>query len=358
MTKTLTALLFVLFALTGCLEFDGQDITIRYDEAKDRIDIHVVYRGLFAEGGNGSDRDPLGKALKDVAETRQTGEVAFWCNWPFTFDLTREYPAPLRAMLAHVDVENGALFTDPQGTLCATQFVRIREAKTFVQQLNTALELWAQAQLLGGTSGAGGKHSWDSDTKELVREFLRSGEKLLVVEPGRLELRLPLSAKDHLWFRGQFEQLFLDNMPREMVRRVGVAEQRANNTDPTSTSVGNAAVSIGGEHLEKEVQRAASFRFFWDNEIGYMREPELTRIAFGIKGQQELLVRKAVDGLYHPALLDKLREDGEKIEDGLPEQELARRFEAFRGRDAVLPPKVAALRAGAGAGNKGNAAGK
>ena len=50
MKKTFAALLFVLFAFTGCLEFDAQDITIRYDEAADRIDIHVVYRGLFAEG--------------------------------------------------------------------------------------------------------------------------------------------------------------------------------------------------------------------------------------------------------------------------------------------------------------------
>lgn len=346
MKKTLAALLFLLFALTGCLEFDAQDIDIRYDETKDRIDIHIVYRGLFAEDGQGGSKNPLEKAQKDLADAKESGEVAFWCNWPFSFDLTRDYPAPIRAMLAHVDVENGPLFTDPQGTLCATQFVRIREAKAFLRQLNTALELYVQSQLLGGTAGRGGTHTWDGDTKELVREFLRSGEKLLMVQPGRIELRLPLSTKDHQWLRGQFEQLFQANMPREMLRRVGVAEKRENQADPTSTAVTPAAVTISGEQLAKEVQRSASYRFFWDNEIGFLREADLTRITFGAPGQQALLVKKASDGLYHPALLTKLRDNGEKIEDGLPEQELERRFAAFRERDATLPPKVAALRQG------------
>lgn len=348
MKKSLAALLFLLLTLTGCLEFDAQEVDIRYDEGKDRIDIHVVYRGLFAENGQGSSKDPIDKAIKDLADAKQTGEVAFWCNWPFSFDLTREYPAPIRAMLAHVDVENGTLFTDPQGVLCATQFVRIRDAKAFVQKLNIAFELYVQSQLLGGTPGYGGNHTWDSDTKELVREFLRGGEKLLAIEPGRIELRLPLSPKDHAWFRAQVEQRFLANMPREMLRRVGVAERRENEENPTATAVNPEAVSISGEQLAKEVQRAASYRFFWDNEIGFLREPELTRVSFGVHGQKALLVKKASDGLYHPALLTKLRDSGEKLEDGLPEQELERRFEAFRGRDAQLPPKVAAIRHGEG----------
>lgn len=338
--------LLLCLVLAGCLEVDGQEITIRRDEAADRIDIHVVHRGLFAENGQGSSNDPMAKAVKDLADVRAGGEVVFWCNWPMTFDLTREYPAPVQAMLANVDVENGGLFTDPQGLLCGHQFVRIRNATAFVKQLNTLLELWVQTQLLGGTPGRGGRHQWDDDTKEAVREFLRSGEKLLVVETGRIEVRLPLSPRDHAWFKNQLERLVLDGVPREMLRRRRTADHRAAGGDPTDTSFVDGAVTVPGEQVRDDLLRAPTNRFLWDNEFGWQREPELTRVSLGVAGG-DLRVVKASEGLYHPALLNKLRENGESIEDGVPDQELARRFEAFQKRDAVLPPKVAELRAAA-----------
>ena len=347
MKKSLATLTFLLLlALGGCLEVDGQEITIRYDEAGDRIDVQVVHRGLFAEGGQGSDRDPIAKALRDLDEVEAAGEVVFWCNWPFTFDLTRSYPAPIQALLAHVDVENGTLFTDPRGVLCGYQFVRVRGAKAFLQKLNSLLELWVQAQLAGGTPGRGGAHAWDGDTKELVREFLRSREPLVHVEAGRIELRLPLSANDHAWVKNQLERVFVDNLPREITRRVGVERNRADGGVPTDTQAPEQSVTLPGEALRAELGRAPSLRFFWDNEVALVREPELTRLTFGVAGQSELRLVKASEGLYHPALLERLRENGEAIEAGMPDQELVRRFAAFAERDAVLPPKVAALRAG------------
>lgn len=352
MTKNLAAWLLLLLTLAGCLEFDAQDVTIRYDEAADRIDIHLVYRGLFAEGGNGSDRDPLAKAVKDLAVARKNGEVAFWCNWPLAFDLVRDYPAPAKALLANVDVESGGLFTDPAGVLCAHQFVRIRNAKVFLQQLNLLGGLWVQTQLAGGTNGRGGRHAWDDDTRELVAEFVRSGERFVVVEPGRVEFRLPLSPADHAWFKNQLERLLADKLPREIVQRLGVAERRAGGGDATATGVAPETVSVPGEQLPREVQRAATLRFLFDNEVAFVREPELTRFAFGVAGAKELRVVKASDGLYHQGLHDQLRASGEAIEDGVPAQELARRFDAFGRRDAVLPPAVAAARGARDAASK------
>lgn len=115
--RNLLALVFVLLLATACLEVDEQDIVFHHDATADRIDVMVVHRGLFAEAGTGSDRDPLAKALRDLAEVKEGGEVVFWHNWPLTFELTREYTAPAKALLAHVDVENGGLFTDPKGRL-------------------------------------------------------------------------------------------------------------------------------------------------------------------------------------------------------------------------------------------------
>jgi hypothetical protein len=344
-TTLLAVCLALLLPLAGCLEFDAQEVTLRYDVAADRIDALIVYRGLFAEGGGGSSQTPLDKALKDLDEARQTGEFVFWNNWPLSVDLTRKRPAPVMALMQHVDVENGALFTDPRGVLCAWQFVRIRDAKSFLQKVNTLFELTLQVALTGPLDGSGPDHRADDDTREFVREFLRSGEKLLVLEPGRIEVRLPCSDRDHRWLKSQLEDHFLDNMPREIVRGTGVAARRAAGGEVTDTTIADAVVHIQGDHLRGDVQRAPSFRFFWDNDLSIVREQELTRIGLGVAGADQIRVQKASEGLYHELLLKTLRERGETIEAGLPDQELARRFEQFRSRDAVLPPKLAALRA-------------
>ena len=346
-----SSLLVVLLALLlgGCLEFDAQDLAIRYDGKADRIDIQVVYRGLFAEGGTGSTEKPVEKALKDLQEVRQNGTILFWCNWPMTVDLTDDRPAPIAALLAHVDVENGALFTDPQGVLCGYQFVRIRHAKAFLQKLNTLLELGLQAKVATAINGYGPDHKVDEDTRDILREFFRAGEKLLVLEPGRMELRLPCSPKDHAWLKEQIEQHLLNNMPREVVRRSGVAARRAGGGDVGDTDVADASVQIPGNQLKADLRQSASYRFFWDNEWTFVREPELTRIGLGVAGQPELRIRKASEGLYHDSFLVHLREIGETIEDGLPDQELERRFEQFRARDAALPPMLAEKRKAAAA---------
>jgi hypothetical protein len=351
--RLLSACLALLLPLAGCLEFDAQEVTVRYDAEADRIDALIVYRGLFAEGGNGSSEKPIDKALKDLAEARETGEFTFWNNWPLSVDLTADRPAPVMALMQHVDVENGALFTDPQGVLCAYQFVRIRDAKAFLQKVNVLFEIALQAGLNTKFDVRGPDHQVDDDTKDFVREFLRSGQKLLLLEPGRMELRLPCSDRDHRWLKDQIEQHFLDNMPREIVRSSGVLARRAAGGEVTDTSIADAVVQIQGDQLRGDVQHAASFRFFWDNDLSIVREQELTRFGIGVAGAEQLRVKKAPYGLYHDLLLKTLRERGEAIEDGLPDQELARRFVQFRDRDAALPPKLAALRAPAKAATDG-----
>ena len=73
--RKLAALLFLLLAFTGCLEVDAQDLVIHHDAAADRIDLMLVHRGLFAEGGNGSDKDPLAKAVRDLAEVKANVDI-------------------------------------------------------------------------------------------------------------------------------------------------------------------------------------------------------------------------------------------------------------------------------------------
>ncbi|MBM4061828.1 MAG: hypothetical protein FJ265_12145, partial [Planctomycetes bacterium] len=170
--------LFLLLLLTACLEFDAQEITFRHDPDKDRIDALVVYRGLFVEGGG--NKEPLPKALADLDAAMRDGVFCFWCNWPFKVDPVHD-DGPGTALLPHYEIETGGLFTDPKGILCGYQFVRIREAKAFLQKVETLLEVAVQTAAATTFEDRGRAHKFDADSRDLLREFLRSGEKLLVV---------------------------------------------------------------------------------------------------------------------------------------------------------------------------------
>lgn len=340
--QTLFALSLLLL-LSSCLEIDGQEVYFHYDEENDRIDAMVVHRGIFAEGGSGSGADALKTATKDLEKAMETGEFVFWNNWPLSCDPSRDYDAPRNALLKHLEVENGGLFTDPQGILCGYQFVRVNKAKSFLKKLNILLEIGVQAASVTGTKLLG-KRKLDADSKDNIREFLRSREKFLTLEKGRIELRLPLSASDHKHFKLAVEDFFMDNMPREITRRETVAKRRQDGQSPTDTSASDETVAVEGTALRKEIERAPSNRFFWDNDISFQRTFELTTIGLGVAGAEEIQVKKASGGLYHNALMLKLREHEFQIEDGLPIQELTRRFTDFKTRAAKLPTKLAAKR--------------
>ncbi len=343
-TRLLHAFAFaVLLLLASCLEFDGQEVTIRYDEATDRIDVHLVYRGVHAEG----DRNAVEKALEQVEEIRRDGTFALWQNWPFKITIAREHKLPIQALLAHVDVENGGLFTDLKGVLCASQYVRIRDAKAFVQQINTLLDVWVAEQLATGFDLGKETHRWDAETRDFVREFARSGEHILAVTKGRIELRLPLSGKDHSWLRGLTFRTFAEVAAKDAVRRDVVGQRRADGGSTTDVGVLDEAATVWTKRAAADrFPATAPMRFLADNDWSMAREPELTRVALGVAGQRDLVLKKANDGLYHPELLTALREAKVAIEDSVPDQELARRFQAFTERAAVLPPAIAALRAG------------
>jgi hypothetical protein len=331
-----------LLLLAACLEFDGQEVTIRYDEAADRIDVHLVYRSVYAQG----DRDAVDKAIRQIEEIRRDGTFALWQNWPFQFTVPGEHALPMQALLAHVDVENGGFFTDPTGVLCASQYVRIRDAKAFVQQVNTLLDVWVAGQLTTGTEIGKETHRWDADTRDFVREFARRGEHLLAVAKGRIELRLPLSGKDHAWLRGVTFESIAEVAAKDAVRRDVVAQRRADGGSTTEVGIVDEATTVWTKRAAVDrVTASATMRFLADNDWSMAREPELTRVALGVAGQRDLVLKKATDGLYHPELLTALREAKVAIEDSVPDQELARRFQAFTERAAVLPPAVAALRA-------------
>ncbi len=334
-----SVLCLLLALLSGCLEFDSQEVVIHYDPQKDQIDALFLYRGLYAEGASAGKEGTMEKVLRDLDQALARGEFAFWCNWPFAVDPTKT-KGPAAGLLPHVEVETGGLFTDPKGVLCGYQFVRVKGAKDFLGKLNMLLEIGLQAGIAGGIDAYGPDHKLDGDTRDLVREFLRDGQKLLTLEPGRIVLRAPCSAADHAWLKDQVATHLRVNVRGEVLNEA-VRQRLAAGEEGIDLD----AIMVPARDLDGALQRSPSFRFFWENDISIQRDPELTTVTLGVAGQPDLRIRKASDGAYGESLLAALRERGDRIEAGVPDQEIERRFAAFREREAVLPPELAALRA-------------
>ena len=131
---------------------------------------------------------------------------------------------------------------------------------------------------------------------------------------------------------GQPENLWVESVSFEIVE-----------ADEASANKGER-FSSDEEVRAQALRRSPSFRFFWDNPLSIERRPEVTTIALGTSDADELRMHRGAYGQYDEVLLEQFREHGDRIEDGVPTAEIERRFQVFRGRKAVLPPQLVALR--------------
>ena len=329
--------LALLLLASACLEIDGQELLLHHDPAADRVDVLLIHRGLFAERQGRS--EPLPLAIEQLETAQRTGVFVLGNNFPLRFDPSQAEQSGWQRLAEHLAVENGGLFTDTDGRLCAYQFVRIDGLSTFLAKAEALLgiEFSRRGSELFGIDP-------DAVTREAMLEFVRGGGHFLHVEPGRIELRLPMSRADHERLRRLAGNAMADAAAHEVARRATVEARRGEEEhDPSDTSVGEA-VSFSAQELAQRLAAAPMHRLWWDNDVSIARTKGLTTIALGAAGEGPLRLVKAAEGLYHPQLHEALRERGFPIERALPDEELLRRFVAFRGRAPHLPPALAEQR--------------
>lgn len=342
--KRLALLLLPFLLLCGCLQFDAQDITVRYDEKNDRLDLLLVYRGLYCNREIAADVDQLESALR-------TGEFAIWSNWPLKVDLT-EAKGPLAALADHVQVENGSLFTTPTGQLCGYQFVRLTDVDGFLKKANDALALWVRAEVLGKELRDGGK-TWrlDDETEELLLEVARGRHRVLSRKGAAFVLSVPCSDRDHLWLLGQLRDEFGKSTGFELGRRLAHPElPGADDNARSGTSyVGNpgaldAPLQIAPDLLAQRVKEQPMLRVLFENPWSLRRTEGLTEFTLGFDYRSENRFHKAPLGVGAPNLEPEAKRRGIPVENSVPDQEITRRFDAFCAREAKLPEALAVLR--------------
>jgi hypothetical protein len=150
-------ILGVLLLLAGCLDFEGQDVSVAFDPKNDRICMQLVYRGLFSSSsysfswfGKPAPADSMAdteRQLRELADGKQT--FALLSSW-MTFDLDQLRKSDdLRevALAQRLRVGNGELFVAKDGRLCGWQSLRLDGAADAVTALDSLFRVSVAEEL-------------------------------------------------------------------------------------------------------------------------------------------------------------------------------------------------------------------
>ena len=323
----LTAWLLPLLLLTACLEFEQQELHLRYDAAADRMDVLFVYRGLYAAESNPmpvrDGRSPTDKALSDLEKVREHGAFAFKSPMNFRVDPVEE--AEKDWVSKHLDVEYGGLFTDPKGRLCGYQLVRVRDFRAFVPRF--AKE---HHELLFSLFGAAvdAENGWPEAAQKAFARYVEQGGPVITADGCCFEVRLPIRAEDH----APVQRFVLGDPANAPIEADG---------DGPSTPERQPAA--GARRVTRRKGSGAAPAAAKPNELTVRREDDVTIVRYGTPGAAAMRVDVEC-GKGNTEFLDELRKLDEAIEVGVPDQALLRRLAEFGERDAVLPPALAKLR--------------
>jgi hypothetical protein len=185
-----------LLVLTACLEFEQQELHLRYDAEADRMDVLFVYRGLYAAESNPmpvrDGRSPIDKALSDLEKVREHGAFAFMSPMNFRVDPVEE--AEKSWVSRHIDVEYGGIFTDPKGRLCGYQFVRVRDFRAFLPRFAKEHQ-----ELLFSLFGPAvdAENGWSESVRKAFARYVAQGKPVITADGCCFEVRLPIREQDH-----------------------------------------------------------------------------------------------------------------------------------------------------------------
>ena len=307
--------------LASCLEFEQQELHLRYDADQNRMDVLLVYRGLYAGDANHGfpvkTHDPLQRALSDWKQAREHGAFAFRSSSNFKVDPVEE--AGSGWVSQHIDVEHGGLFTDPKGRLCGYQFVRVRDFRAFLPKFDEAHRMLLFS-LFGPAVDA--KNGWPEAATQRFLDHMEQGNALITADGCCFDVRLPIREQDH------------DPVKRFVI---GDSEKKPADAPPAQQP------AAGPRPVKLRRSGAAPPPPPRPNPLTVRRDGDVTIVRYGTPGAAAMRVDVAC-GKGNTELLDELRKLDEAIEVGVPDQALLRRFAEFGERDAVLPPALAKLR--------------
>ena len=213
--QLLTAL--SLLWLAGCLEFEDQTLTYRYDAKTDTLRIFQDYHGIYGAKDKSQLEEEEITQLDSVLKGQRT---FFFNNWVSEFDKERlkellgELKDPVKRkegnepeavlvanekllMLAidNVSVVNGRFYVDAKGRLSATQRVTVTQVSRLIAAGNVAISAALKTEAA--------KDSTSSEDKVSILKALQGPADFIRLEGNVLTVHFPMS-------RGAFDKTLTD----------------------------------------------------------------------------------------------------------------------------------------------------
>ncbi len=206
--KSVAPVLLVL-ALASCVELTGQRISLRYDPAKDEIQILFFHDGIHESPPSRNEEGP-----KQIAEYVGNGDILL-LDWPGSIQMNdiraraddASAPPALRALCASFASSLRSTpvgrYRDPNGRVGAAQLLVISRAKEFVGKVNATI---SEAILLESTSS---DSPWASTMKRM-REGAQQGRAWLVLEGHSVRFTFPAHPAEWARNKAAFVKTILD----------------------------------------------------------------------------------------------------------------------------------------------------
>ncbi len=199
----------------GCAEFDfaEQDLSLRYVDDGDRIELNVKTRGIFATpAGWGQSEDQVLASGKERVEQMAAGARYFYLvTFPFMLDLdegdwseeedwiTKEQRERIWSLMdKSVSVTSASTFLDEAGEVALDQRVEIKNAKACVAAMNELVTLGVQHEL----NEAKGKPAdlaeifGSEASQDNLRAFVVAGGVWISLDAEALVVRVPMTPYD------------------------------------------------------------------------------------------------------------------------------------------------------------------
>jgi len=280
--------------LGGCLGYDEQEIRFRVDPQKDRLDVLLVYRGLF----NDSLVPPSAESQLDSI---QRGERVFSALDPallFNLDATPALKEARWTPTTSIKVEHGRVFRAKDGRLCAWQLVRVPSLSALLGAANDAYREWL-ATPEGARQFLGSVSSSDAASAELLKRSVADKHAFFALRGNAISFRIPVSSEG----------------------------QRAIFTRVTDALTKSASDPSARKRLDRDLALYASA------ELSWIRSGDVSECVIGNpeRAEQRIVVPRRRDEIPDN-LGDLLASKKVRVHDDVTEASITKEFEAFCAR--------------------------
>ena len=196
-----------MFWLTGCLEFEDQTLTYRYDAGTDTLRIFQDYHGIFGADDTAKVTDAEVDQLDSVLKGQRT---FFFANWILEYnreqlrELLQELKDPqkrkemteaasvrfeklLTLAVDNVRVENNGFYFDAKGRLCGSQKVTVTQVTKFIAAGNDAVREMIKAEAA--------KPETSAEDKAVLLKAEAGPGNFIQLEGSALTVRMPMTPR-------------------------------------------------------------------------------------------------------------------------------------------------------------------